>query len=82
MMNIADSTARPCPLCGGERVRGMTTFAADLGFGVVVVRKVTAQQCNQCGEAWVPPAVASRLEAIVDRAREDRHQVEVLDLVG
>lgn len=40
-----------CPIYGGRRVPGATTFAVDLGFGVVVVRNVPAQVCAQYGEA-------------------------------
>lgn len=31
-----------CPLCGGGKKPGTTTFTADLGFGVVVIRNVPA----------------------------------------
>jgi len=60
-------------------VPGRATFTADLGFGVVVVRRVAANVCDQCGEEWVAPAVAKDLEAIVERARRERHQIEVLE---
>ncbi len=38
-----------CPLCGGNKSEGKTTFTTDLGFGVVVVRDVPATVCAQCG---------------------------------
>jgi len=31
-----------CPLCGGTKKEGRTTFTVDLGSGVVVVRNVHA----------------------------------------
>ena len=34
-----------CPLCGGTKKSGKTTFTADMGFGVVVVRGVPATIC-------------------------------------
>ena len=71
-----------CPLCGGRKVPGTGTFTADLGTGVVVVRKVAAQVCEQCGEEWIAPAVAKDLEKIVERARRERRQVEILELAG
>jgi len=67
-----------CPVCGGRRIAGTTTFAVDLGFGVVVVRNVPAQVCEQCGEAWLDDAVAERLEDYVADARHNRQQVAVL----
>jgi len=39
-----------CPLCGGKKTKGKTTFSADVGSGVVVVREVEATICSQCGE--------------------------------
>lgn len=34
-----------CPLCGGTKAPGATTFTADFEFGVVVVRRVPALVC-------------------------------------
>jgi len=67
-----------CPLCTGEKTRGITTYSVDLGFGVVVVRDVPAKICNQCGEEWIEPSVAEELERIVNTARHARCQVEVV----
>ncbi|MBW1768905.1 MAG: type II toxin-antitoxin system MqsA family antitoxin [Deltaproteobacteria bacterium] len=67
-----------CPLCKGEKNHGITTYSADLGFGVVVVRDVPARICNQCGEEWIEPNVAEELERIVNTARHARCQVEVV----
>ena len=66
-----------CPLCGGRKTNGMTTFSADLGSGVVVVRQVRATVCSQCGEEWIDDATADQLEQIVNDARSRRLQVEV-----
>jgi YgiT-type zinc finger domain-containing protein len=69
-----------CPLCGGAKETGKTTFTVDLGFGVVVVRDVPATVCSQCGEDWIADAVAAQLEDIVNDARSRRHLVEVTKL--
>ena len=67
-----------CPLCGGEKRPGVTTFAVDLKFGVVVVvRDVPALVCETCGDAWIDDPVAEKLEAIVDDARSKQAVVEV-----
>lgn len=71
--------SRPeCPLCGGTRVPGKTTFSADLGFGVVLVRGVPATVCDQCGEDWINDDTARRLEEITAQAKRTRHLVEIL----
>lgn len=66
-----------CPLCGGDKDHGTTTFATDLGSGVVVVRQVPALVCVDCGEAWIENATAIRLESIVTDARRKQAVVEV-----
>lgn len=66
-----------CPLCGGEKHPGTTTFAVDLKFGVVVVREVPAFVCVKCGDAWIEDAVAAKLESIVEDARRKHAVVEV-----
>ena len=67
----------PCPLCGGEKQPGTTTFAVDLTFGVVVVRDVPALVCTQCGATWIDDPVAAKLESIVAEARRKQALVEV-----
>lgn len=69
-----------CPLCGGTKKAGQTTFTVDLGFGVVVVRNVPATVCSQCGADWIQDSVASKLEDIVNDARRKQLTVEVTTL--
>jgi YgiT-type zinc finger domain-containing protein len=69
-----------CPLCGGSKKAGRTTFTVDLGFGVVVVRDVPASVCSQCGADWIEDSIAAKLEEIVNDARNKRHIVEVTTL--
>jgi len=66
-----------CPLCGGEKQSGTTTFAVDLKFGVVVVREVPALVCTKCGDSWIDDPVAAKLESIVMEARSKHTVVEV-----
>ncbi len=67
-----------CALCGGRTGPGETVFAVELGFGVTVVRRVPARVCDTCGESWIEDATAAKLDEIVERARREQSQVEVL----
>ena len=67
-----------CPLCGGSRRSGESTFSVELGFGVVVVRHVPATVCTQCGADWIDDAIALQLERYVEEARRKHSQVEVV----
>jgi len=69
-----------CPVCGGAKRPGTTTFTADLGFGVVVIRGVPATVCSQCGADWIGDKVAERIERVVAEVRRKRSQIEVVAL--
>jgi len=69
-----------CPVCGGTKKDGETTFTVDFGSGVVVVRKVPATICSQCGTDWIDDEIATKLEAIVNNAKEKHNVVEVTSL--
>lgn len=73
---MTEDTGR-CPLCGGEKETGTTTFTVDLKSGVVVVRDVPALVCSRCGEAWIADPVAEKLESLVADARRRQAVVEV-----
>ena len=64
-------------MCGGNKAGGRTTFTADLGSGVVVVRRVKATICSQCGEEWIDDEKARSLEKVVEEARAKHREVEV-----
>ncbi len=67
-----------CPLCGGKKIPGKTTFTIDLGFGLFVVRDVPASVCSQCGEEWIDNQTAKHLEEYIQKARGRKYQFEVI----
>ena len=69
-----------CPLCGGQKRVGTTTFSVDNGESLVVVRTVPATICEQCGEEWIDNETAQALERIVVEAQAKHTQVEIVAL--
>lgn len=69
-----------CQACGGTLEAGETTFTADFGSGVVVIRNVPATVCSQCGMEWINDREAERIETIVADAKEKQTVVEVMSL--
>lgn len=70
----------PCPLCEGQKQPGRTTFTADLGENLVVIRNVPAKICEQCGEEWIADDVFQQIERVVENAKREHRQFEVLSL--
>ncbi len=73
-----DMSSDICPVChAGHKRPGKTTFTADLGYGVFVVREVPAQVCDLCGTDWIKDQTAATLEANVEQARRKHPTGEV-----
>jgi YgiT-type zinc finger domain-containing protein len=66
-----------CPLCKGSMNQGKTTFTADLGFGVVVIRGVPAMVCELCGADWIEDHIAEKIEKQVESAKRNYQMVAV-----
>ena len=54
-----------CFMCKGSVQEGFSTFTADMGECIVVIKNVPSRVCGQCGEASYSDEVARRLEQIV-----------------
>ncbi|MDD3050062.1 MAG: type II toxin-antitoxin system MqsA family antitoxin [Candidatus Cloacimonetes bacterium] len=71
-----------CPVCKGEIKLGFTTFTVDLEETIIVIRKVKAQVCDQCGESWIDDSTSLLIEKIVEEAKKKHSQVEILTLTA
>ena len=52
-------------MCKGNVKEGFSTFTADMGNCIIVIKNVPSRVCGQCGEASYSDEVARRLEQIV-----------------
>jgi YgiT-type zinc finger domain-containing protein len=71
------SDAKSCPLCGGGKKSGVTTFTVDMQDTLVVIRNVPVTLCSLCGNEWVADEVAASIENIVHDAQSRHNLVEV-----
>jgi YgiT-type zinc finger domain-containing protein len=54
-----------CFMCKGGVQDGLSTFTADMGGCIVVVKNVPSRICGQCGESSFSDETARRLEQII-----------------
>ena len=66
-----------CPICGGLKKSGTTTFTVDMEDTLVVIRNVPATICSLCGNEWFPDETSANIESIVKEAKSIHRQVEV-----
>ncbi len=70
-----------CTVCRrGQTASGVTTVTLERGRAVLVFRRVSADVCTNCGEAYVAESVAASLLQAAEKAVRDGVQVDVRDL--
>lgn len=61
-----------CPLCKGKMVKGKTNLPYELSpEKIVVINRVPAHVCQQCGDAFIEAGVARQVEKLVATAKKD-----------
>ena len=73
-MKLIDNS---CPLCGGGKIQGFTTFTVDLKNTLVVIRSVPSTLCSLCGNEWLSDEIATDIEYLVEEAKKNQCMVEV-----
>lgn len=71
-----------CPTCGGTVKRGVTNLPIELATGLLYVKHVPAEICEQCDEVFIPDDVAAKLESIAEAAKKQNIEIEVVDYQG
>jgi YgiT-type zinc finger domain-containing protein len=67
-----------CVVCKrGETAPGDTTVTLERGGLTLVMKRVPAQVCRNCGEAYVDAAVTERLLKVTDEAARTGAELEV-----
>jgi YgiT-type zinc finger domain-containing protein len=69
-----NDTIDRCDLCGGELQPGKTTLEIWLGEELLVIRDVSADVCQQCGEAYISAEISEKLDHFL--AEHQRYRPE------
>lgn len=72
-----------CVVCKtGETAPGQATITLERGSSIVVLKKVPARVCSNCGEEYVDEAQTRRALAIAEELSDAGVQVEVRDYIA
>jgi len=74
--------AERCAFCKGELEEKTVTYTTEYKGRVAVVENVPAEVCTQCGEKFIGPEVAEKIQRLVweQPAPKRRANVPVYDL--
>jgi len=67
-----------CFFCKSNMNSGTTTYVADLGDTIIIIRNVPCQKCPQCEQTAYDLGVAERLEQIVDSLKSSLTEVAIV----
>jgi YgiT-type zinc finger domain-containing protein len=62
-----------CIYCKGEEEYGFSTFTANIGNCVIVIKNVPSRICKQCGEVTYSDEVFKQLEGMANNVRANYH---------
>ena len=68
-----------CFFCKGNMSTGFTTHVVNTDKGVIVIRNVPCEKCDQCGETVYTGTIVKQLEAIVGDLRHPIAEVVVVN---
>ena len=71
-----------CFFCKGPMENGFTTYVADLGTCVIVIRNVPCHKCAQCGQVSYSLDVGERIEQIVEAHKDSITEVAIIKYTG
>lgn len=66
-----------CFMCKGTMHNEVTTFMAEVGKTIMIVKNVPSQVCTQCGEVTYSNDVAKKLEKITELLRKSITEIAV-----
>ena len=55
-----------CLLCKGKLEKGKVNHVVDIDDLIIIIKKVPAEICKQCGEYYLDHKVAQKVEDIVE----------------
>ena len=68
-----------CFYCKGDMEEATTTYAADNGKSLIVIRRVPCHKCKQCGKENFPFEVTKRLEQITEQFEKMSTEVAIVN---
>lgn len=71
-----------CPTCGGAAKQGTTNLPIELEAGLLYVKHIPADICEQCDEVFIADDVTAKLEEIVAVAKKQKVEIKVVDYQG
>ena len=72
-----------CPICkSGTTSQGFTTLTVEKGTSTIIIKKVPADICDNCGEAYVSEEIGKKVYNLVETEVKKGIEIEVLNFAA
>ncbi|MGO1372176.1 MAG: type II toxin-antitoxin system MqsA family antitoxin [Senegalia sp. (in: firmicutes)] len=68
-----------CILCKANLTKGRINHIVDLKEGIIIIKNVPANICEQCGEYYLDTKTALELETMVDEINKIKPEVFIVN---
>ena len=68
-----------CSMCGGNLEEKSVNHIVDFENFIIIIKKVPANVCRQCGEYYLDHKVAGEVEKIIDNYKDDAAEVVIVN---
>lgn len=68
-----------CLLCKGKLEKAKVNHVVDIDDLIIIIKKVPAEVCKQCGEYYLDHKVAQKVEDIVESVKNNKAEVIIIN---
>ncbi|MGO1369920.1 type II toxin-antitoxin system MqsA family antitoxin [Senegalia sp. (in: firmicutes)] len=68
-----------CILCKANLTKGRVNHIVDLKEGIIIIKNVPANICEQCGDYYLDTKTALELETMVDEINKIKPEVFIVN---
>lgn len=68
-----------CYLCKGLLQNGLVSYVADINGLIIIIKKVPADVCKQCGDFYLNHKIALQVEDIIENLKNNNAEVIIVN---
>jgi len=68
-----------CSLCKGKLKNDQVNHMVDIDDLIIIIKKVPAEVCKQCGEYYLEHEIALKVEEIIENLKDNKAEVIIVN---
>jgi len=79
ILELGGGNIMNCVLCKANLTKGNVNHIVDLGEGIIIIKNVPANICEQCGEYYLDTNTALKIESILEDIKKNKAEVFIVN---